>query len=123
MPNLPFRTRSRDESRLLLKIHKMEETLVAGPGSSRRDIRHVLWTVEEACSSIPLDDAGRANLQSLISYMAENNQIMVVPKFRDGFNGHVTRTAETIRLLGTRTSTGTGEDRAPTLYAGFLWPN
>ncbi|SVE07956.1 uncharacterized protein METZ01_LOCUS460810, partial [marine metagenome] len=79
MTNRPFVTRSREETELLLGVHKMEEARIAGPGSSRRDIRDVLWTLDQACREIGLDDDGRADLESLIAYMHEMNQIMIVP--------------------------------------------
>ncbi len=100
MTNRPFVTRSREETELLLEVHKMEEARIAGPGSSRRDIRDVLWTLDQACREIGLDDDGRASLESLIAYMHEMNQIMIVPAADEGAPGYITRTAETIRLLG-----------------------
>ncbi|MDP6148201.1 MAG: DEAD/DEAH box helicase, partial [Candidatus Thalassarchaeaceae archaeon] len=98
--NEPFRTRTREEANLLLRIHQFEESRVAGPGSSKRDIRDVLWTVDEVGDSLCLDDTESAALLSLIAHMQSSNFIMIFPSFKDNASGHLTRTAETIRLLG-----------------------
>ena len=98
--NTPFKTRSREEARLLLDVHRYEATKVAGPGSSRKDIRDVLWTLDEVIDSLGLDEKGASSLTSLVDYMRASNEVMTVPDFRDGDAGHVSRMAETIRLLG-----------------------
>ena len=98
--NVPFSTRTRGESRLLLDLHRFEETRIAGPGSSRRDIRDVLWTIDEAISSIGMEGDEIADFNSLLEHMRAHGQLMTVPDFSDGEAGHITRMAETIRLLG-----------------------
>ncbi len=100
MPEKPFTTNSREQTELLLSIHKMEEASVAGPGSSRREINQVLWSIEEARQKLGLDENGHTELEALISHMLENNQIMKVPRTDNKPPRYITRTAETIRLLG-----------------------
>jgi len=53
MANLPFTLGSRVEAEILLQIHKHEESLLAGPGSNKKDIQHVIWCVQDVMPLMP----------------------------------------------------------------------
>ncbi len=85
---------------LLKKIYEFESGRVAGPGSSRRDIREVLWSFDELVESHALSREERATLEDLIGYLQRHRQLMRIPGHDGGPERFVTRVAETVRLLG-----------------------
>ena len=99
MANLPFVLGSKTEAEILLQIHKHEESLLAGPGSNKKDIHHVLWCVHDVMPLMP-DGVDESLVLNVISTMIERNEIMVVPSGENDPLRYITRTAETIRLLG-----------------------
>jgi len=78
----------------LRTIYEFESTRVSGPASWRKDIKDVLWTIDDIRGK---EDAGR--LSEVVDWMVQNRHAMRVeapgspPRF-------ITRVAETIRLLG-----------------------
>lgn len=100
MVQSPLSYRSEESANLAVRLYRFESSRVAGPGSSRRGINDVLWTRQEAVDSLGLDDEGTELLDSLLDSFLEQRHLMVVPEWKDGDDGHITRTAETLRLLG-----------------------
>ena len=100
MPEKPFRYPSPEASELAVSLYRFESSRVAGPGSSNRDINDILWTRGEAVSALGLDKSGEWLLDELMKSLFEQRQLMVVPEWKGEEEGHVTRTAETIRLMG-----------------------
>ena len=84
---------------ILKGIYDFEATKVAGPGSYKRDIEDVLWTIKELESSNPDLKKAPSDLINLIRWMDANRQIMIIPSEENG-DRHITRVAEIVRLLG-----------------------
>jgi len=100
MPDLPLRYPSPEASDMAVRLHRFESSRVAGPGSSRRCITDVLWTRREAVETLGLDEEGTALLDELLESLLEQRNLMIVPEYDNGEDGMVTRTAETLRMLG-----------------------
>lgn len=83
----------------LKRLYEFESSRVSGPGSYRRDINAVLWTMDEVQSSLSLSAKDLKDFEKLISYLIEKREMMRVP-MPDGKDKHITRVAETVRLLG-----------------------
>lgn len=83
----------------LKMLYEFESSRVSGPGSYRRDINSVLWTMEELQSSLSLPSKDLKDFERLISYLIEKREMMRVPML-DGKDKHITRVAEIVRLLG-----------------------
>lgn len=83
----------------LKRLYEFESSRVSGPGSYRRDINAVLWTMDELQSSLSLSAKDLKDFEKLISYLIEKREMMRVP-MPDGKDKHITRVAETVRLLG-----------------------
>ena len=100
MVQIPLRYESEESANLAVRLYRFESSRVAGPGSSRRGINDVLWTRQEAVDSLGLGEEGTELFDSLLDSLREQRQLMVVPGWKDGDDGLITRTAETVRLLG-----------------------
>src|SRR3990172_13106885 len=83
----------------LKRLYEFESSRVSGPGSYRRDISSVLWTVDQLQRSLSLSSEELKYFEKLIPYLIEKREIMRVP-MPDGKDKYVTRVAETVRLLG-----------------------
>ena len=90
---------SKTEAEILLQIHKHEESLLAGPGSNKKDIQHVLWCLNDVMPLMP-EGVDEPSVLNVINTMIGRNEIMVVPSGENDPLRYITRTAETIRLLG-----------------------
>ena len=73
---------------------------VAGPGSSRRKITDVLWKLDDAIKYMSLDDAETHTFHELIASLRNQNHLLIVPGSLDDEDGYITRTAETLRIIG-----------------------
>lgn len=82
----------------LRAIYELEAARVAGPGSARRDIRTVLWTVSDVVAHLGGGPEAAARVASLVELLKERGQLIEIAR-PDG-PLYVTRTAETVRLLG-----------------------
>jgi hypothetical protein len=83
----------------LKKLYEFESSRVSGPGSYRRDINDVLWTMDQLRSSLSLQTKDLKDFERMVSHMIERREMMKVP-MPDGKDKHITRVAETVRLLG-----------------------
>ena len=95
-----FKFENIEAVKLAIRIYKFESKKVSGPGSYRRDINHILWRKKELIESLGLKENEILILENLLNSLKAKNQLMIVPKWKDNQDGYVTRTAETIRLLG-----------------------
>lgn len=85
---------------LLKRLYEFEAGRVAGPGSMRRDIRDVLWSMEDLFRGAAISITDQKACTEIIQFLADRRQLMVVPAHDDQPPRHITRVAETIRLLG-----------------------
>lgn len=85
---------------LLKEIYEFEAARIEGPASSRKDIRNVLWSRSELLSALHLTPAQEAEVGALLAHLQATRQIMTVPPHDALPPTHLTRVAETIRLLG-----------------------
>ena len=99
-PQSPFRFPDENCAKMAVRLHEFESSKVAGPGSSHRCINDVLWTIEEALRSMCVSDSERPIFDRLLASMERQKQLMIVSDWKDGHSGHISRTAETLRLLG-----------------------
>lgn len=83
----------------LRKIYEFESLRVSGPGSYRKDINDVLWTIAELQSALGLTSENLKETIKLIRWMQKQKHVLEV-KIPDRESKYVTRTAETVRLLG-----------------------
>ncbi|MCI4320215.1 MAG: DEAD/DEAH box helicase [Thermoplasmata archaeon] len=85
---------------LLHRIYEFESLRVAGPSSSQRDLRTVLWSKAELSAALAIPDTERQDLDDLMGYLEKTRQLMRVPGEKEAPERFVTRVAETIRILG-----------------------
>ena len=100
MVQKPFRFDNENHVKLALKLFEFESTKVAGPGSSTRKITDVIWTLKEAIKYMSLDSEGKVTFAELISSLKKQNHLLIIPNSINGEDGYVTRTAETLRIIG-----------------------
>lgn len=100
MVQKPFRFDNEAHVRLAIKLFEFESTKVAGPGSSTRKITDVIWTLKEAIEYMSLDSEGKVTFAELISSLKKQNHLLIIPNSINGEDGYVTRTAETLRIIG-----------------------
>jgi len=81
-------------------VFKWESLRVGGAGSNLRDINDVLWTREEMIRELGLSGSEVMLFDQFISSMRNQSQIMEIRDWKEGASGYLTRTAETVRLLG-----------------------
>jgi hypothetical protein len=84
---------------ILHRIYEFESSRVSGPGSSKRDIRDILWTFAELISALGLEQSKTKEYRAVIDWMIKNRHAMAIEN-PDGRVLHITRVAETVRLLG-----------------------
>ena len=53
MSNQPFKLDTASESEILLQVHILEESRIAGPGSSKKDICDILWNLTDLQPLLP----------------------------------------------------------------------
>ena len=99
MSNLPFKLDTQNESEILLQMHILEESRIAGPGSSKKDILDVLWTIGDLKPLLP-PEVSQDKVKSLVEKMKTTNQILEIQGSDGSQPRYISRTAETIRLLG-----------------------
>ncbi len=97
--NLPFKLDTQNESEILLQMHILEESRIAGPGSSKKDILDVLWTIDDLNPLLP-PEVSQDRVKSLVEKMKTANQILEIQGPDGSQPRYISRTAETIRLLG-----------------------
>jgi superfamily II DNA or RNA helicase len=95
-----FQFEDKDSVNLAIRIYRFESKKVSGPGSNKRDINQILWTKKEIIDSLRLNQFDILKLEKLLNSLKQQNYLMIVPKWKNGQDGFVTKTAETIRLLG-----------------------
>ena len=100
MVQKPLRYGSRKHAEMAIRLHKFESTKVSGPGSSRRKITDILWTKNEAMEAMSVLEEEILTFESLLKSLEEQNHLMKIPECLDGEDGYVTRTAETLRIIG-----------------------
>ena len=83
----------------LKKLYEFESSRVSGPGSYRRDINSVLWTLDELKSSLSLSTEDAKDFERMVLRLLRKRQIMKIP-MPNGQDRYITRTAEIVRLLG-----------------------
>jgi superfamily II DNA or RNA helicase len=85
---------------MAILLHRFEATKVAGPGTSRRKITDVLWTLEEATQYLELSDEEIPTFERLIKSLQEQNHLLKISESVEGADGYISRTAETLRIIG-----------------------
>jgi len=83
----------------LKRLYEFESSKASGPGTYRRDINDVLWTLNELQSALSLSPKDLEDYRNIIEYLSKKRQIMRVPVPR-GEDRYITRIAEIVRLLG-----------------------
>ena len=83
----------------LKKLYEFESLRVSGPGSYRRDINDVLWTLDDLQTGLSLSSKDLKEFENLISYLLEKREMMRIPTPDDKYR-YITRVGETARLLG-----------------------
>jgi superfamily II DNA or RNA helicase len=83
----------------LRRLYEFESSRVSGPGSYKRDVNDVMWTLGELQSALSLSPDEVKEFERLISQLSQKRGIMKVPG-QNGYDKYVTRTAEIVRLLG-----------------------
>ena len=84
---------------ILHRIYEFESSRVSGPGSSKRDIRDVLWTFADLTSALGLEEIQTEQYRVVIDWLLKNRHAMAI-EHPDGRILHITRVAEIARLLG-----------------------
>jgi hypothetical protein len=85
---------------LLKRIYEFEATRIEGPGSSRRDIRTILWSRADLSTALNLTSAQESDITALLERLQATRQVMTIPAHDEVPERRITRVAETIRLLG-----------------------
>jgi len=99
MANRPFKLDNEFESKILFRIHVLEESRIAGPGSAKKDIRDVLWNLKDLQPYLS-PEVSIEHVKAVIGKMKSVNEILEISGTQDAESRYITRTAETIRLLG-----------------------
>jgi len=85
---------------ILHRIYGFESSRVSGPGSWKKDIRDVLWTLDELTSTLGLaEERQTKQYQAVIDWLVKSRHAMRI-RHPDGRVLHITRVAEIVRLLG-----------------------
>ena len=100
MVQKPIRYPNSQCAELAIRLHRFEATKVAGPGSSRRKVTDVLWTIEEAKLALELIEEEHQTFDKLIKSLQEQNHLLKISESVDGKDGYISRTAETLRIIG-----------------------
>ena len=100
MVQKPIRYLSSQSAEMAIRLHRFEATKVAGPGSSRRKITDVLWTIDEAKLSLELSNEEEQTFDELIKSLLAQNHLLKLPESVAGNDGYISRTAETLRIIG-----------------------
>jgi hypothetical protein len=85
---------------LALQLFEFEASKVAGPGSSRRKLTDVMWTVSEVKDAIRFNDEEERAFNRLLRHLLKENQLMRIPGAVSREDSYITRTAETLRIIG-----------------------
>jgi hypothetical protein len=83
-----------------IRLHRFEAIKVAGPGSSRKKITDVLWSLEEVIQYLALSETEKPIFERLIRSLQDQNHLLKIPESIDGVDGYISRTAETLRIIG-----------------------
>jgi superfamily II DNA or RNA helicase len=83
----------------LRRLYEFESSKVSGPGSYKKDINDVLWTIGELRSTLSLSPSEVKEFEHLIFQLSQKRGIMKVAG-QNGYDKYITRTAEIVRLLG-----------------------
>ena len=100
MVQLPLRYENALHAKMAIRLHKFESTKVSGPGTSRRKITDILWTKKDAINIMSVSEEEIDIFESLLLSLEKQNHLMKIPECLDGKDGYVTRTAETLRIIG-----------------------
>jgi len=62
-------------------IYEFESARISGPGSWKKDIRDVVWTIDDLARTLRLDEKTRKHNAEVIDWMVQNRHVMriVVP--------------------------------------------
>jgi hypothetical protein len=66
MVQKPIRYPDASCAEMALRLHRFEATKVAGPGSSKRKITDVLWTLEEVIGILNLSEKEQVTFNRLV---------------------------------------------------------
>ena len=100
MVQKPLRYPNSKCAEMAIRLHRFEATKVAGPGSSRKKITDVLWSLEEVIGYLALSEVEKSVFERLIKSLQDQNHLLKIPEGIDGVDGYITRTAETLRIIG-----------------------
>ena len=100
MVQKPIRYPDSSCAEMALRLHRFEATKVAGPGSSKRKITDVLWTLEEAIGILALSEEEQVIFNRLVDSLQQQNHLLKITEACDGEDGYISRTAETLRIIG-----------------------
>ena len=100
MPQRAFRFPDKKCTTLALQLFEFESSKVSGPGSSRKKLTDVMWTVSDVKSSLGLTSDEERDFNRLLRHLLKENQLMRIPGAVDGNDAYISRTAETLRLVG-----------------------
>ena len=100
MPQRAFRYLDKECTQIALQLFEFEASRVAGPGSSRKKLTDVMWTVSEVRGAMRLNDGEERVFNRLLRHLLKENQLMRIPEAVDGNDAYISRTAETLRLVG-----------------------
>lgn len=85
---------------MAIRLHKFESARVAGSGSSRTSIDDVLWRRGEFIEDVGLEPDEIQTFDALLETLQRHNRLMIMPGAPEGESRFLSRTAETVRLLG-----------------------
>lgn len=85
---------------LLRSIYEFESNRISGPGSYRRDINDVLWSIQDFQKSVHPEEEDTLEMLELMKFLTRKRQLMEVPSNKGAQNRYITRVGETVRLLG-----------------------
>jgi hypothetical protein len=100
MVQKPLRYQNSEAAKMAIRLHVFESTKVAGPGSSRKKITDVLWTKKEVINTLSLSSEEVKIFEKLLESLKKQNHLMQISNCIGGEDGYVTRTAETLRIVG-----------------------
>lgn len=100
MPQRAFRYPDKKCTVLALQLFEFEALKVAGPGSSRRKLTDVMWTVSGVKEALRFNDEEERVFYRLLRHMIKNNQLMQIPGAVNKEDAYISRTAETLRIIG-----------------------